>query len=160
MKIFLSLLSILLIDCSSKKTDLIKNTSIESPVTTLVDSLGFLTTKDLTPSSFLNIMQYKGNHDSAINVVTMYDDFPDQWVDSSDIDSLLTLIESKQKCYCFLNPLSSYIPFDDSADLGGYAIRIIKAYKENTRVSFGLYSCPKTNEKEVKELNKWWASQK
>ncbi|CAN5544684.1 hypothetical protein BH10BAC2_BH10BAC2_37860 [soil metagenome] len=90
----------------------------------------------------------------------MYDDFPDFWVNANDIDTLITLVESKQKCYCFLNPLSSHIPFGDSADLGGYVIRIIKAYKENRRLSFGLYSCPKTNEKDAEELIKWWASQK
>ena len=89
----------------------------------------------------------------------MTDEFEENWVKRTDIDSLLKLTKSKLKCDCFLNPLSSYIP-SDSADLGGYAIALIKSYKDKKRMSFGLYSCPKTSDKEAEELITWWTHQK
>ena len=92
---------------------------------------------------------------NLINVSTIESDFPKDWIKSQHLDSLIALLESKEKCNCYLNPLSSYVP-QDSAEVGGFAIEFIKAFKENKKVDLGLYSCPKVNQKEVTEIKSWW----
>jgi hypothetical protein len=87
--------------------------------------------------------------------------FPSDWVKKADIDTLITLITSRQKCNCILNPLSSYIPIGDSADLGGYAIAILNAHRQNRPFQIQTWTCPKTNQKDVDDLTRWSdASQK
>jgi len=98
--------------------------------------------------------------DSSLELyfLTLEDDFPHPWVTATDIDFLITLITSKEKCPCIKSPESSTIP-TESADLGGYAIRLINSFRANQKLSFSLWSCPRTNEKDVQELTKWWKAQ-
>jgi len=117
----------------------------------------WLNPKNMTPLSFIETVRKKTNA-GDLNVITMFDDFPDNWIKREDIDSLIKLVKSEEKCYCFLNPLSSFIP-SDSATVGGYAIQLITAYRMGERVNFGLYSCPKTNEFEADNIIKWWTEQ-
>ena len=77
------------------------------------------------------------------------------WVKRTDIDTLLALVKSKKRCKCIVSPFSSNIP-NDSAELGGYAIKILNAYKNKKNVNFGLYSCPKSDERKAEDLIKWW----
>ena len=118
----------------------------------------WLNPKNMTPLSFIETMRRKTNT-GGLNIITMLDDFPDNWIKREDVDSLINLVKSEEKCYCFLNPLSSFIP-SDSATVGGYVIQLITAYQQEKRVTFGLYSCPKTNEFEADNIIKWWAEQK
>ena len=123
------------------------------------DTSYWLSPKTLKPFTFLEIMKKKRTTANDFDVIVMIDSFPDNWVRREDIDSLMTLVGSKEKCNCYLNPLSSYIP-QDNAEVGGFAIELVSSFRQNKKVSFGLYSCPKTNEKEAEELIRWWAQQK
>ena len=91
--------------------------------------------------------------------ISMVDEFPIDWVKEEHIDTLISMLNSKDTCGCYLNPLSSYIP-NDFADKGGYAGIFIKAYKERKPVSLGLYLCPKVDQKLNEELVSWWEKQK
>jgi hypothetical protein len=122
------------------------------------DSAVWTTTKNLTVSTFLKVVRLKKDNHRELNIIVMKDDFDSGWVKRSDIDTLIQLVKLKDKCSCFLEPVSSFIP-TDSANIGGYAIRLIKSYRDNKKLSLGLYSCPKTNDKEAEELIHWWASQ-
>ncbi len=86
--------------------------------------------------------------------------FPIDWVKKEHIAPLFSLLESKEVCGCYLNPLSSYIPVDDFAEEGGYAGIFIESFMENKKVDLGLYSCPKVNEKLNEKLKKWWKENK
>ena len=119
----------------------------------------WLTPQKMIPLSFMEAMRIKNNQVNKIPIVTMEDNFPNNWVTKKDIDTLIKLVNSREKCNCLLNPLSSYIPTKDIAELGGYAIWLIKAYREKRNVTFGLYACPKVNKVEADELILWWAIQ-
>ncbi len=112
--------------------------------------------KYFTPQTMIQHLTIDENQSNDVNVTTIMDEFPDYWVTESDIETLMTMIESTQKCDCLVNPLSSYIPEDENADVGGYAIKFIKAYINQEKVSIGHYVCPKTNLVEVEELLNWW----
>ena len=114
------------------------------------DDTSWLSPKSLTAFSFLEMMRKKGTVADKLGVILMTDSFPDNWLKREDIDSLMKIVNSKEKCNCFLNPLSSYIPYD-SADIGGYAVAMVSSFRQKKKVSFGLYACPKTNKKDVKE---------
>ena len=107
--------------------------------------------REYSPLSFIRELKKK----NLLNVSTIESDFTKSWIKSEHLDSLITLVESKEKCNCYLNPLSSYVP-KDSAEVGGFAIEFIKAFKENKKVNLGLYRCPKVNQKEVTEIKSWW----
>ncbi len=85
--------------------------------------------------------------------------FPDRLITASDLDYLFGQINSKQKCKCTVSFLSSIIP-TDSAELGGYAIELITAYKEKKIVNFGLYKCPKQDSVVAAKLLMWRAASK
>jgi hypothetical protein len=154
----------LLVACGqneSKKTD-DKLSAIKQVDTLQIksDTIHWLTPNQFTPITFINAVTKSNKQDTLINVITMVDEFPKDWIKPSDIDTLMTLIRSTKKCNCFLNPLSSFIPTKDHADIGGYAIIFINAYRQKTKVDLGLYSCPKTDKKSVDEITKWWTETK
>ena len=111
--------------------------------------------RNMTPFSFLELMK-KG---AKSGIVTIANDFPATWIHEEDVKELIKLVNSREKCGCFLNPLSSRIPTEE-ATVGGYAIALISAYKEKRKVDFGLYACPETTKQKVDALLKWWATQK
>jgi hypothetical protein len=113
------------------------------------------------PITFIQAMSKIGKWDRKkfIPCMTMVDEFPVDWVKREHIDTLITMLDSKDSCGCFLNPLSSYIP-NGFAEKGAYAAIFIKSYKDNQAVSFGLYACPKIDEKLNKELIDWWKKTK
>jgi len=82
--------------------------------------------------------------------------FPVDWVKRSDIDTLMVLMNSKRKCYCTMNPLSSYIPKYDSADVGGYAVVFINSFRNKNAIAMGLNNCPKTDTQSVREIIEWY----
>ncbi|WP_114788932.1 hypothetical protein U0035_04930 [Niabella yanshanensis] len=85
--------------------------------------------------------------------------FPDGLIVASDLDYLFSQVNSKQKCKCIVSFLSSIIP-TDSAELGGYAIELITAYREKKTANFGLYKCPKQDSAVANKLLKWRAESK
>ncbi|GAA5024544.1 hypothetical protein GCM10011506_08240 [Marivirga lumbricoides] len=114
--------------------------------------------EDYTPLSFIEEVRIRdGEHgDTLFRVLTMIDKFSNDWVKRNDIDTLMNLIQSTEKCACFLNPLSSYIPIDDYAEIGGFARLFIQSYKENQPIDLGLYLCPKVDKLKNEELTQWW----
>ena len=123
----------------------------------ITNSLGFIHPTRLTPSQFLSLV--KSTHFSdTLYFLTVIDDFPNYWVTKSHIDTLMTLINSNEKCGCIVNPLSSFIP-NERADVGGYAIKLVNSFRTKQKLSFGLWACPRTNKKEVNVLIEWWKTQ-
>lgn len=116
------------------------------------DQVSFFTS-NMSVHDFLKAVKIDDSSD--FNVITMEKEFTKDWIKEAEIDTLMTLITSREKCKCILNPMSSHIPIGDSADLGGYTIEILKAYRQNRSFQFKLWACPKTNEKEVNELTTW-----
>ena len=114
----------------------------------------FKSSKELNPLSFIRELK----KENQLNVITIQNDFPKDWIKIQHLDSLILIVDSKEKCNCYLNPLSSTVP-KDSAEVGGFAIEFIKAFKENKKVDLGLYICPKVDENEAEELKVWWKNQ-
>ena len=125
-----------------------ESAKVKSPIRVLAPN-------QFTPFSLIKELTIKGDM-RPINVTTMADAFPEDWVKASDIDSLISLIGSTTKANCFLNPLSSNVSRNESADVGGYAMIFINSFRQKQKVSLGLYNCPKTNKEAVDEILKWW----
>jgi len=119
----------------------------------------FLRVSDMKPMSFLKAVTTKEASSRQMDFLTIMDDFPKHWIKKTDIFKLGALLKSKEKCKCVVNPLSSYLPVNDSADLGGYAIMLLTAYKENKQISF-LWLCPTANEKKANQLLTWLTTQR
>jgi hypothetical protein len=112
------------------------------------------TTRNLTLYEFLDAIKTRGAP-KYLNFLSAEKTFPIDWIKASDVDTLMSLIESKEKCRCILNPGSSYIPINEKADLGGYAILLLNSYKHKESVGFNLWACPKTDKAAVANLLNW-----
>ncbi len=115
----------------------------------------WLSARKISLASFINHVKCRDHTAREFYGLIIENNFPENWIKPSDIDSLIPLVNSRQKCNCIVNPKSSIME-KDSAELGGYAIAFIDAFRENRKFEFGLNFCPKTNERKSDELIKWW----
>lgn len=113
--------------------------------------------EDYTPLSFIKIVSQSMEIDSSKSKfgMSMINEFPNDWVKEEHLDELIELLDSKEECGCFMNPLSSGLP-TGSAEKGGYAGIFLKSFKDKEKVDLGLYSCPKVDETLNRELKNWW----
>lgn len=108
------------------------------------------------PLTFINAVSRRIPADSGSFIsMAMVNEFPQEWVKPEHLEKLFAIIDSRDTCGCFVNPLSSFLP-TGYAEQGGYAAIFIKSFKEKKRVDFGLYSCPKVDARLNKELIDWW----
>ena len=108
--------------------------------------------QEYSPMSFI----FEVSKKNRLETLTMTNNFPENWVKKKDITSLIQLINNTTKSDCYLNPLSSSLPFNDYAEIGGYARIFIQSYKDKKKLQLGLYSCPKVDKEINDDLLKWW----
>ncbi|MGO4770066.1 hypothetical protein ACEN2I_00250 [Flavobacterium sp. W22_SRS_FK3] len=111
--------------------------------------------KDLDPKSFITLLAEKYKEDSPLNFVTMIGDFPNDWVKPKDLQYLISIMYSKEKCCGYMSFFSSTIS-DENAEIGGFAIIFLNSYISHTKINLGLNSNPKTNEETTKKIEKWY----
>jgi hypothetical protein len=111
--------------------------------------------KDLDPKSFITLFTKKYNEDSPLNFVTMIGDFPNDWVKAKDVQYLISIMYSKQKCCGYMNIFSSTIS-NNNAEVGGFAIIFLNSYITQTKINLGLNSYPKTNKEAIQKIEKWY----
>ena len=112
--------------------------------------------KSYNSLSLLELIRIKKLKNNETDFFTIINEFPTNWVKYEELEKLINLIDSKEKCKCLLNPLSSNIPTKEQGSIGGYTVLLIKSFKNKTKIDIGLYYCPKTSEKEIIEIKKWW----
>ncbi|RKR11318.1 hypothetical protein C8C83_3038 [Flavobacterium sp. 90] len=110
--------------------------------------------KDLNPKSFITLFKERYNK-TQINIVTMDGDFPENWVKPNDVQYLMSIIRSKEKCCGYKHTYSSFLSFED-AEIGGFAIIFLNSYISNTKINLGLNCNPKTDEESIRKIEKWY----
>ena len=110
--------------------------------------------KDLDPKSFITICKQRYNK-TAFNTVTMSGEFPDNWVKTNDIEYLISIMHSKEKCCGYTNIFSSSVSSQD-AEVGGFAIIFLNSYMNKTKINLGLNNYPKTNEESIRKIENWY----
>lgn len=102
--------------------------------------------KKLSVHQFFQIVERrpKGDQNGAAKFET-FGDFPKHWVGSRDVDTLRSLIDSKEKCACYVHVFSSYLPIDDYAEKGGYARIFLESALNNQPINMKLHLCPKVD---------------
>lgn len=116
-----------------------------------------LSPKDLDPQSFIKLFTEKYNKDSKLNFVTMMGDFPENWVKPNDIQYLISIMRSKEKCCGYMNIFSSAIS-NDNGEVGGFAIIFLNSYIYKTKINLGLNSNPKVDKESVRKIENWYQS--
>ncbi|MEO6173883.1 MAG: hypothetical protein ABIP27_01920 [Flavobacterium circumlabens] len=119
-----------------------------------MENLKPLKPKDLDPKSFIALFTERYKENSKLNAVTMTGEFPDNWVKPKDVEYLISIMYSKQKCCGYMNIFSSSM-LTDNAEVGGYAIIFLNSYISKTQINLGLNSNPKTDIKSIKKIEKW-----
>lgn len=121
-----------------------------------IPTYSFPKPENYTPLSFIKFVSQSIDNDSSKSYLgmSMTNEFPEGWVKEEHLEDLFELLDSKEECGCFLNPLSSYIP-TGKAEIGGYARIFLKSFKDEEKVDLGLYSCPKVAQNINEELKEW-----
>jgi len=110
--------------------------------------------KDLNPKSFISLCKKRYNK-TRINSVTIAGEFPDNWVKTNDIQYLISIMHSKEKCCGYMNVFSSFISNED-AEIGGFAIIFLNSYISKSRINLGLNNNPKTDKESIKKIETWY----
>lgn len=114
-----------------------------------------LAPKDLGPKSFITLFIEKYNKDSKLNFVTLGGNFPEDWVKPNDVQYLISIMHSKEKCCGYMNIFSSTITNED-AEVGGFAIIFLNSYISKTKINLGLNCNPKVNLASIKKIETWY----
>ncbi|MET0944122.1 MAG: hypothetical protein ABWY22_01795 [Flavobacterium sp.] len=117
-----------------------------------------LSPKDLHPKSFITLFTEKYNKDSKLNFITLSGEFPENWVKPNDIQYLISIIHSKQKCCGYMNMFSSTIS-DENAEVGGFAIIFLNSYISRTKINLGLNCNPKVDLASIRKIETWHQKQ-
>lgn len=117
-----------------------------------------LSPKDLDPKSFIELFKERYNK-TPINSISMVGDFPENWVKLNDVEYLMSIMNSREKCCGYMNVFSSFIS-NENAEVGGFAIIFLNSYISNTKINLGLNCNPKTDEESVKKIENWYRNMK
>jgi hypothetical protein len=85
--------------------------------------------------------------------------FPIDWVKEQDIEALISILGSTEKCNPYCDIFVSSLNLED-AEVGGYAALFIELYMYKKPIKFYGYVCPKVNEIRYDRILKWWEEQK
>lgn len=81
--------------------------------------------------------------------------FPEDWVKPNDVQYLISIMHSKEKCCGYMNIFSSTITNED-AEVGGFAIIFLNSYISKTKINLGLNCNPKVNLASIKKIETWY----
>jgi hypothetical protein len=112
--------------------------------------------KDLDPKSFIKLFIEKYNK-TPFNCISMMGDFPENWVKPNDIQYLITIMRSKEKCCGYMNAYSSFIS-SETGEVGGFAIIFLNSYISKEKINMGLNCNPKVEEESVRKIENWYQS--
>jgi hypothetical protein len=85
-------------------------------------------------------------------------EFPENWVKPNDIQYLISIMYSKEKCCGYMNIYSSTIS-DENAEVGGFAMIFLNSYISKTKINLGLNSNPKVDSASIKKIENWYQKQ-
>ena len=113
-----------------------------------------LSPNDLDPKSFITLFVEKYNK-GLINFVTLSGEFLEDWVKPNDVQYLISIMHSKEKCCGYMNMYSSTIS-EENAEVGGFAIIFLNSYISQTKINLGLNSNPKVDPASIKKIETWY----
>ncbi len=114
-----------------------------------------LSAKDMDPKSFIKLFTESYNSKNSLNTITMTGAFPENWVKHDDVEYLISIMDSKEKCCGYMDFFSSHIS-NESGEVGGFAIIFLNSYISKTKINLGLNSNPKTDFESVKKIENWY----
>ena len=117
-----------------------------------------LSPKDLNPKSFITLFTEKYNKNSKLNFITLSGEFPENWVKPNDIQYLISIMYSKEKCCGYMNIFSSTIS-SENGEVGGFAIIFLNSYISQTKINLGLNCNPKVDLASIKKIDTWYQKQ-
>jgi hypothetical protein len=138
------------------KKDNLKFTSIEDLIQKKYSKT--LAPKDLNPKSFITLFAEKYNKDSKLNFITLCGEFPGNWVKPNDIQYLISIMNSKEKCCGYMNIFSSTIT-NEPGEVGGFAIIFLNSYISKTKINLGSNCNPKVDLASIKKIDTWYQKQ-
>ena len=120
----------------------------------------FVNLNEVNVYQYIELLKIDSNKTKNLKILTIGIQTKKDWVTKNDIDTLITLISSKEKAKCVMQITSSSMPIGDNSTIGGQVMNIIEAFKDHKPYPTTLTSCANTDEDRIKKINQWWANQK
>lgn len=114
---------------------------------------------DITVIEFIEALIVNERKKNEISVLLVRGTADSNWIKKSDVEFLMSLIDSKQDAKCIFNINASLVPKGRST-IGDHAIRLIEVYKSKKEFPDEFLICPKYDRKKRKEIKKWWLLEK
>ncbi len=112
----------------------------------------------ITVVDYVELLKFEERGIYTIYRLTTGNRAKSDWIKESDLNYLMTLIESKRRAKCVKESISSdWKPgSDDFSTLGGQVMNIIDSYRKNEPYPNFFVDCSITDSTRVQEIKKWW----
>ncbi len=121
---------------------------------------GWIIMSKISVLDFLKELKAEDTMDTELNVLTTMGQSGENWITESELEFLVSQIESKEKAKCVTRVISSFIPDSKNMTIGNHAISIIEVYRKKEAYPNELYICSSYDDHKVVELKDWWKSKK
>ena len=109
-----------------------------------------------TVDEFIEMLPLKEGSKPSIWIITVGTQADIGWVNDSDNEMLMELIDNRKMAFCIMQAISSYLPAGETSTIGGVAMDLIDSYRNNSKYPLGLTTCTENNKKRQKEIQKWY----
>lgn len=124
------------------------------------DKNGFINMAEITAREFLTELKVEKNNGNDLNILSTIGQTRKDWLTITDVEYLISQIESKAKAKCINRVISSFIPNSENMTIGNQAISILDAYRLKEPYPNRLYICEIYGLKKRNEIREWWALKK
>jgi hypothetical protein len=95
-----------------------------------------------------------------MRALATYDTAKNGWIKESDIDTLITMIDSKEPSHSVIQVISSFIPEDLNSTVGGQVINLIDAFRYGKEYPYFLADCSSNDINRKQDIILWYNNYK
>jgi hypothetical protein len=110
----------------------------------------------LSVLDYIKLLPVKKNDNRQIHVLTIYDTAKNGWIKVSDIDTLITMIDSKDPSQCVIQVISSFIPENINSTIGGQVMNLIDTFRYGKEYPYFLADCSSNDIKRKQDIMVWY----
>ncbi|WP_157730094.1 hypothetical protein [Tenacibaculum jejuense] len=93
--------------------------------------------------------------DDGFNILITIGQTKADWLNQTDLEYLISKINSKEKSKCIVRQISSFIPDSKHMTIGNQVISILESYRKKESFPNSLYICKAYKEEKINKFFSW-----